>query len=1023
MAWDNVVGVLRFGNPNDPEPGIKELANQYIGIGKPLVSWGSSKDTEETIAIRFALLDLYVGSPTARAILEAATTAVKRNSETGQKILDPETGATIPVPLVIYKQANDNTITSGSVFYSNSASIDFSDVYGEKPIYYVGFDGEMKPMTLHRLLIHELIHGIEGLKDLLDPNSGEPYTNELRNYNHKDFDHQGETVEKVNQIMREMGEAAGNGRAGYDATFVLGDVLNPFAALKDIDYAPMADVDLVYGDRVDLNDEHQKLDTSQQTEPTADLLFGFKFDDFMWSGDGDDYLYGGSGWDTLYGGKGMDLLHGGDRTMPIADDGTQDTADYSQGTRGETTDGGITINFDLSASLELDNKKSIVVSNDGYGTRDHLFAIETIKGTAQDDMVVVTGGDEVFQASSYALSTGHLEVDGKGGFFSPIDTVDFTNYTGQVYTKQADGGIQVGDVTFTNFEVIKDNENAGRIGGGNSKGSSRPDISATGLDAVSVFRDILFADYFFPEGTREVYGHDGNDYLVIGPEGLKLDGGVGDDLLVGIDPTYVPASAPGVMPSTPEERLTLEGGPGNDWLFVRGGQGAIAVGGGGRDVIFNGSEKGQLWGDSRDGQGSRSPDVFLWWGDSFIMDAEEEDLLTMWGVPLRGGSNSIMGFGEAYVDASIAMDWMMWFMFYGATKSGQLLITPFWEAEKPMIVENFPFGEGYRSTLLGIPVSGDLGMVFRIYGGEDLEVRVWFAVWGHIATYVEGMWTFAKGLRWKAHDDPLVLDLDGDGIETSAFDQGGVYFDLDADFFSEKTGWVGADDGFLVWDQDGNGRIDDSSELFGSPGTGGFAELAALDENEDGVVDTADTHFAELEVWRDLNQDGRTDLGELFSLADLDITSIGAVGTEFNHTTPNGNLLREQATFTRGDGTTGQIYEAVFEADQIDTKFRGDRGVAEWVTQDPNGLINARAHGKLADLAIHMSNDVRVHRAVHDAAAAMVNADLQDLRALAEPVLDAWTVSLERTTELTPVLVRTTVDGVEFADSAVRIAA
>ncbi len=668
-------------------------------------------------------------------------------------------------------------------------------------------------------------------------------------------------------------------------------------------------------------------DTDDRLRGNADnnILLGKGGQDQLYGGAGKDLLIGGAGDDTLYGGSGEDWLHGGDKVATGGDFG-EDTVDYSEGDNGAPTPGGITLTFDLSQGVKLEGHTSIVVSDDGYGNTDHLFAIETIKGTAQDDMVVVTGGDEVFQASSYALSTGHLEVDGQGG----KNTVDFTNYTGQVYTREADGGIQVGDVTFTNFEVIKDNAEAGRIGGGNSKGSSRPDISATGLDAVSVFRDILFADYFFPEGTREVYGHDGNDYLVIGPGGLKLDGGGGDDLLVGIDPTYVPASAPGVMPSTPEERLTLQGGADNDWLFVRGGQGAIAVGGGGRDVIFNGSEKGQLWGDSRDGQGSRSPDVFLWWGDSFIMDAEEQDLLTMWGVPLRGGSNTIAGFGEAYVDASIAMDWMMWFMFYGATKSGQLLITPFWEAEKPMIVENFTFGEGYRSTLLGIPVSGDLGMTFRMVGAGELPVRIIYIVWGQIGTVADAMMDWAKGLHWELTDDPLVLDLDGDGVETTTPSQGGVHFDLDQDYFAELTGWVEADDGFLVWDQDGNRQIDDSSELFGGPGRSGFAELRELDDNQDGLIDAQDARFRELEVWRDLNQDGRTDQGELFTLAELDITSLGAVGTEINHTTPNGNLLREQATYTRGDGSTGNIYEAIFQNDQIDTQFRGERGLAEW---------------------------------------------------------------------------------------------
>ena len=350
---------------------------------------------------------------------------------------------------------------------------------------------------------------------------------------------------------------------------------------------------------------------------------------------------------------------------------------------------------------------------------------------------------------------------------------------------------------------------------------------------------------------------------MIGPDGRRVEGNSGNDLLVGVDATFVPASAPGVLPSTPEERLTLDGGTGDDWVFARRGTGAITVGGPGKDFLFNNSFKGQLWGDTKQGQGEGGgdQDVFWWSQNSFIMDAEEHDILQMYGVPLTGGSNSLFGF-ESY-SSDLAKDFLLPFVFYGASTSGQLLIfSTFGDA--PMVVENYKYG-GFRSEQLGIPERGDLGMVFRIVGQGDLEVNLFFTVWGQIATYITALFSFSKGLQWKPLDDPLVLDLDGDGIETSTFDQGGVYFDMDADFFSEKTGWVEADDGFLVWDRDGNRKIEDSTELFGSPGTGGFAELAELDENVDGVIDANDAAFSELEVWRDLNQDGRTDAGELFS--------------------------------------------------------------------------------------------------------------------------------------------------------------
>lgn len=63
---------------------------------------------------------------------------------------------------------------------------------------------------------------------------------------------------------------------------------------------------------------------------------------------------------------------------------------------------------------------------------------------------------------------------------------------------------------------------------------------------------------------------------------------------------------------------------------------------------------------------------------------------------------------------------------------------------------------------------------------------------------------------------PLTLDLDGDGIvETTSKENSGVYFDHDNNGFAEQSGWVGKDDGLLVFDKNNNGKID-GSDLFGN---------------------------------------------------------------------------------------------------------------------------------------------------------------------------------------------------------------
>ena len=112
-----------------------------------------------------------------------------------------------------------------------------------------------------------------------------------------------------------------------------------------------------------------------------------------------------------------------------------------------------------------------------------------------------------------------------------------------------------------------------------------------------------------------------------------------------------------------------------------------------------------------------------------------------------------------------------------------------------------------------------------------------------------------------AHEQasPLVIDLDGDGVETNE-ENSTVHFDHDNNGFAEKNAWVGKDDGLLVRDINNNGQIDDGTELFGNntvlsngqKATNGFEALKDLD--------------SQVKVWKDANQNGKVDSGELLSL-------------------------------------------------------------------------------------------------------------------------------------------------------------
>ena len=133
-------------------------------------------------------------------------------------------------------------------------------------------------------------------------------------------------------------------------------------------------------------------------------------------------------------------------------------------------------------------------------------------------------------------------------------------------------------------------------------------------------------------------------------------------------------------------------------------------------------------------------------------------------------------------------------------------------------------------------------------------------------------------LRRGSSVPPIVLDLDGDGLELVAFDGSTVEFDMDQDGVRDRTGWVGADDGLLALDRNQNGTIDDISEIsFVGDSEGADLDLEGLrafDSNANGFLDAGDARFGEFQVWRDANQDGISQADELLSLADAGVASI-----------------------------------------------------------------------------------------------------------------------------------------------------
>ena len=94
--------------------------------------------------------------------------------------------------------------------------------------------------------------------------------------------------------------------------------------------------------------------------------------------------------------------------------------------------------------------------------------------------------------------------------------------------------------------------------------------------------------------------------------------------------------------------------------------------------------------------------------------------------------------------------------------------------------------------------------------------------------------------------DPLMINLD---TNIGSVSDQKFFFDLDIDGNEEEISFAGQGSGFLALDKNGDGKINDGSELFGTSSGDGFKDLATYDEDENGWIDENDSIFSKLKVW------------------------------------------------------------------------------------------------------------------------------------------------------------------------------
>lgn len=190
--------------------------------------------------------------------------------------------------------------------------------------------------------------------------------------------------------------------------------------------------------------------------------------------------------------------------------------------------------------------------------------------------------------------------------------------------------------------------------------------------------------------------------------------------------------------------------------------------------------------------------------------------------------------------------------------------------------------------------------VVRTADGAEIRFELGFTM---ARSYTESV-SFSLRAGDQRLKDPLVLDFGGPAAALSdvRFD-----FDLDGDGRKDQLPLLSGS-GFLAFDRNANGRIDDGRELFGPASGDGFAELAALDDDGNGWIDEADAAWSQLRLWSpDAEGKGRL---QTLNEARVGAFHLGRVDTSFglkDAANDTQAMMRASSIYLREDGRVGTL--------------------------------------------------------------------------------------------------------------------
>lgn len=230
------------------------------------------------------------------------------------------------------------------------------------------------------------------------------------------------------------------------------------------------------------------------------------------------------------------------------------------------------------------------------------------------------------------------------------------------------------------------------------------------------------------------------------------------------------------------------------------------------------------------------------------------------------------------------------------------------------------------STSLEVSISGKIIGSDGIEKSLDLSISVSQSFMQNLQISSSNATKIPEDVNKKVID-PLVIDYEGSGTELSDTK---MRFDLDSDGTPDQISTLKKGSGFLALDKNGDGKINDGSELFGTQSGDGFKDLSFYDSNNDGKIDKDDPIYDKLRIWTpDANGEGQlVGLGE----KGIGVIYLNAQESQEMMRGENGDLLgikQKTADYLREDGSSGQIHHI----DLVSEKIK-DEAVLNQATND-----------------------------------------------------------------------------------------